>query len=237
MKAKFKRESSEPLYVQIKKDLHYKIEDGIYSVGNKIPSEPELCQKYDVSRITVRKAILELEEEGLLEKKQGKGTFVRLPSSKKKISQINSFHETCNWQNKTASSKVINARETNATAKDIEGLELTDNSKIIEITRLRLADDIPVILEINHFTTGFTYLLEYNLSGSLYVLLRSFGIEPNQASRELSLISATEEMASLLKVDVGSPLIFLYEVIYDQKGRPLHTSYQYIRGDLFTLKM
>lgn len=237
MSAKVERNSANPLYKQLVARIRAEIENGVYEIDSRIPSEQELCEKYEVSRITVRKALEELSEEGLLVRRQGKGTFVSVPSMEIDVKPITSFHDACRLVGRVASSKVLGARSVKATKEDVIELKVPSESRVVEIDRLRYADDEPVILERNHFSFVYSYLLESDLRGSLYSLLRSYGIEPSKASHDVSLISADENKASLLGIEVGSPLLFLHEVIYDQKGRPLHISHQYIRGDKFTLKL
>jgi GntR family transcriptional regulator len=237
MTAKIIKDSANPLYKQISAGIRADIEDGTYPIDSKIPSEEELCALYDVSRITVRKALEELAEEGLLVRRQGKGTFVSVPQVDVDVKPITSFHDACRAVGKVPSTKVLSARTVKPSKEDMLELNAPADARVVEIDRVRYADGEPVILERNHFPSVYSYLLESDLSGSLYNLLRAYGIEPSKASHDVSLISADENKSTLLCVEVGSPLLFLYEVIYDQKGRPLHISHQYIRGDKFTLKI
>ncbi len=85
--------SSKPLYIQLKQILTDDIKKGIYSPSIKLPTESELCSKYNVSRITVRKAILDLVDEGYLVRQQGKGTFVKSPKLKRELIAVNGYSE------------------------------------------------------------------------------------------------------------------------------------------------
>ncbi len=238
MAAKIEKVSATPLYRQVMDKLRADIEHGVYPVDTRIPSEQELCDKYGVSRITVRAALKQLSADGLLVRRQGKGTYVKEPSgSKVTVKAVTSFHEACRSLGKEPSSKVLASRSVKATKEDLRKLNLAEGSRVVEIDRMQLADGVPVILERNHFPMVYEYLLEGPIHGSLYQLLRSYGVTPSGATHEIALIQADDNKAKLLGVSVGTPLLFLHEVIYDQKGRPLHTSHQYIRGDLFTLKL
>lgn len=233
---KTERESANPLYNQVVEGIRAKIESGAYKINSKIPTEPELCEEYGVSRITVRRAVEELEAEGLLVRRQGKGTFVTEKAAKVAEKAVYSFNEACKILGKEASSRVIGARTVKATPEDMEGLSLPDNSRVVEIDRVRYADSDAVLIERAHFPMAFSYLLESNLKGSIYELLRTYGVKPSWASKEISLIEADENKASLLGVEQGSALILVKEVVYDQKDRPLHVSHLYVRGNIFTLK-
>ena len=92
---------------------------------------------------------------------------------------------------------------------------------------------VPVVLERNHFSMAYAWLQDQDLTGSLYGLLREYGVEPKLALHDVSIHYAGEEEAKLLETETGVPLIRLHEVIYDQRGRPLHTNVQLIRGDRF----
>ena len=93
------------------------------------------------------------------------------------------------------------------------------------------------MLEKNHFSMAFAYLENENLAGSLYNILRDYGIEPKQGTHDISMTYATENQAKLLSIEPGTPLMRLHEVVFDQKGRPLHNSIQLIRGDRFVFRI
>jgi GntR family transcriptional regulator len=96
-----------PLYIQLKESLRGSILNGDLKYGDKIPTEAELSEDFKISRITVRKAILELVEEGYLVKRQGKGTFVNKRKIERKIVHFLSFSDACKANGLTASSKII----------------------------------------------------------------------------------------------------------------------------------
>ena len=229
--------SSSPLYHQLMQRIADDIEKGSYPVGSRIPPEHELERIYEVSRVTVRRALAELTAEGLLERKQGKGTFVSTPRISQDLKSIHSFHDSCRKNHVTAGTRVIHVTEIPADAVDIADLGLKEGDRVVETLRVRSADGEPVSLEKNHFSTAFSYLENENLNGSLYQVLRDFGVEPRDATHDISMIFATEAQARLLDIETGSPLMRLKEVVYDQKGRPLHNSVQLIRGDRFVFRI
>jgi len=230
-------ESSSPLYHQLMQRLSEDIERGKYPVGSRIPPEHELEALYKVSRVTVRRALSELTAEGLLEKKQGKGTFVSTPRISQDLKSIHSFHDACKMNGFRGGTVLVHVKEVEADDSDVRELELREGAKVVETLRVRTADGVPVVLEKNHFSMAYSYLENENLSGSLYSILRDYGIEPKQATHDISMAFATEEQANLLKIKKGDPLMRLHEVVYDQKGRPLHNSLQLIRGDRFVFRI
>ena len=230
-------ESSSPLYHQLMQRLAEDIERGTYPVGSRIPPEHELEALYKVSRVTVRRALAELTAEGMLERKQGKGTFVSTPRITQDLKSIHSFHDACKQNGFRGGTIVIHVKEAEADAADLKELDLREGAKVVETLRVRTADGTPVVLEKNHFSMAYSYLENENLSGSLYNVLRDYGIEPKQASHDISMTYATDVQAKLLEIEPGSPLMRLHEVVYDQKGRPLHNSLQLIRGDRFVFRI
>ena len=234
---KLQSDSSSPLYHQLMQRLAEDIEKGTYPVGSRIPPEHELESLYKVSRVTVRRALAELTSEGMLERKQGKGTFVSTPRISQDLKNIHSFHDACKQNGFQPGTVVVYVKEADAEKQDLEELNIPAGSKIVETLRVRLADGQPVVLEKNHFSMAYSYLENENLAGSLYHVLRDYGIEPKQATHDVSMTFATETQAKLLEVETGAPLMKLHEVVYDQKGRPLHNSVQLIRGDRFVFRI
>lgn len=229
-------ESYSPLYKQLMQKLRSDIAHGVYPVHSRIPSEQELCDTYQVSRVTVRKALAELTQEGLLKRHQGKGTFVSVPRICKDLKDVNSFHDACRMMGCEPGTRVIHAQMVHTEEEDRRDL-LEEGNQVVEIVRLRMADGVPVMLEINRFPASYAYLLEEDLSGSLYQVLGRHQVETSQAIHEISLSYATPTQAKQLEVASGDALLQLRETIYDQYHRPLHTSRQFIRGDRFTFRI
>ena len=215
---KLQSDSSSPLYHQLMQRLLEDIERGTYPVGSRIPPEHQLEELYKVSRVTVRRALAELTADGLLEKKQGKGTFVSTPRISQDLKSIHSFHDACKQNGFQGSTTVVYVREKEADTADIEELNLRTGDRVLETLRICSADGVPVVLERNHFSMAYSYLENENLSGSLYNVLRDYGIEPRQATHDISMAYATENQAKMLDVEPGAPLMRLHEVVYDQKG-------------------
>ena len=234
---KLQSESSSPLYHQLMQRIAEDIERGTYPVGSRIPPEHRLEELYNVSRVTVRRALAELTSEGMLERKQGKGTFVSTPRISQDLKNIHSFHDACKQNGFQGGTIVVHVCEADADPGDINELNLRPGDRILETLRVRTADGVPVVLEKNHFSMAYAYLENENLAGSLYNILRDYGIEPKQASHDISMAFATESQAKLLDIETGAPLMRLHEVVYDQKGRPLHNSLQLIRGDRFVFRI
>lgn len=229
-------DSAKPLYRQLMQKLQADIAAGVYPVHSRIPSEQELCDTYHVSRVTVRKALAELTQDGLLKRQQGKGTFVSTPRLYSDLKDLTSFSDACRLMGCQPGTRLIHAQKVAAAESDRQKLGCVDD-QVIELVRLRLADGLPVMIETNRFPLSFEWLLEEKLTGSLYHLLAQRDLIATRGIHEISLTYATQTQARLLAIESGSALMRLEQVIYDQRDRPLHTSHQVIRGDRFTFRI
>lgn len=230
-------ESVSPLYKQLTAHLRASILSGEYPVNSRIPSEQELCERYRISRVTVRKALSELTAEGMLERHQGKGSFVCLPRLAKDLRAVNGFSGTCRAMRRVPGTVLLRAELVPCEPEDIQFLHCAEGDRVVSITRLRLADNMPVMLETNRFPERFAWLLEEDLTRSLYDLMEERGLRADKAVHEVSLCYASAFEARHLGVEQGSALLLLNEQIYDQNGLPMHSSVQHIRGDRFTFRI
>ncbi len=231
------KKSQSPLYQQLMSRLKNDIMAGVYPPGARIPSEQLLCDIYGVSRVTVRKAMLDLVQEGLLVRRQGKGTFVAQERIQRDLQQITSFSDACRQNGHIASARLVSAELTEATADDVEKLGLSAGNRVVEIVRLRLCDGEPVMLEINRFPSSYDFLLEDTAEDSLYDRLMQRGCIPSSAVHDISLGHATPAVARQLGCQPGDALLLLDEAVLDQHGEPLHLSRQWIRGDKYTFRI
>lgn len=231
------KKSQSPLYQQLMTRLKNDILAGVYPPGARIPSEQLLCDTYGVSRVTVRKAMLDLVQEGLLVRRQGKGTFVADERIRRDLHQITSFSTACAQKGHTAGAKLISAQLEEAGNEDIEKLGLPAMSRVVEICRLRLCDGEPVMLEINRFPERYAFLLEEGGDGSLYATLRGHGVIPTSATHDISLGHATPMVSRYLNTEVGDALLLLDETVLDQQGEPLYLGRQWILGDKYTFRI
>ncbi len=231
------KRSQSPLYQQLMLRLKNDIIAGVYPPGGRIPSEQLLCETYGVSRVTVRKALLDLVQEGLLVRRQGKGTFVADKRLQRDLQHITSFSDACRNMGRTAGTKLISVTREAAQPDDVEKLGAQEGEEVLEVCRVRLCDGEPVMLEINRFGSRFAFLEQENLNASLYPLLRSQGFIPSHATHDISLGHATPLVSRHLGTALGEALLILDETVMDQQEQPLHTSRQWIRGDKFTFRI
>lgn len=220
---KLNKDSSVPLYQQLIDDIKGQIRSGKLKEHDRLMTEIELSQEYDVSRITVRKAIELLVEEEILIKKQGIGTFVAEKKLLRNINGFMGFSQSCEAEGHLAGAELIQADLIDATIADIENLKLEENEKVIRIIRVRLCDGEPVILEENHFSQKYAFLLGEDLTSSIYAILQKHNIYMESGVKTIGICRANEQEKELLKVELGEPLLLIKDISYDTDGNPVHT--------------
>ncbi|MFW5672918.1 MAG: GntR family transcriptional regulator [Acetivibrio ethanolgignens] len=236
---KLNETSLTPLYQQLLEEIKYCIESGKYKYEEKIPTEPELSEKYGVSRITVRRAVDELCTEGYLVKKQGKGTFVCRPKMLRKIARTNDvqgFSEACRANNMTPGARVISIQTSVARMDEVQFFHIEENAKMLYYQRVRTADGIPIMLENNFFPhEEFSYLEKEDLNDvSLFKTLEKHGVEVKETVKSsLEIVKAESYHAKLLDVAVGEPLFYMNAYFTDTKGRPVFIGRQYMVGSRY----
>lgn len=225
-----------PLYKQLKEQIFSDISSGKLNEGEKIPTEVELSEIYNISRVTVRNAIKELVADNYLIKQRGKGTFVCPAKIERKIEHLLSFTAACQAEHLTTRSEVVIREILEDYSQARSWLSLADDDKILYIQRIRYANDVPLMLENNYYSYNkFSFLLQENLSGSLYQLLaEKYHIHPTHAGETtLEMVKIYEEHAALLRKPMGSSLFLMKTLILDDKRQPVHYGEQYIIGERY----
>ena len=138
----------EPMYIKIHNQLRRDIENHVYKVGDRIPAERQLAEQFKVSRMTLRQAIKTLEEEGILERRLGSGTYVANQKVQEKMSGIMSFTEITRANGQTPSSKLISYKITKPSLSEKERLKIDASESVLRMERIRYADGVPICHEI-----------------------------------------------------------------------------------------
>lgn len=230
-------ESIVPLYEQIMQTIKDDIQNGKFTAQKKLPTEEELSEAYNVSRITIRRAVSELVKQGLVEKKQGKGTFVCSPKLHKAFNHPGmSFTEICAANGVKASAKIISTGVVVPDNPQVKAwLGLKSDEPAVRIQRLRYADERPLVIEDNYFGMEYAYLLGIDLEkDSLYRYLRDEkGMEIMAGELTLRLVRVDSKAAKLLSVARGTPMLRIDSCTHDGNGRVLHTCHQVGYGEDF----
>lgn len=228
-------QSKLPLYDQIERNLRNLIINGKLNPGDIMPSEWELVELYGVSRLTVRRALDELVRQNWLERKHGVGTYVRQPVTASISASKLSFTEQMRSIGRQPSSKLINQRTSPATAKIARLLRIEEEEPIIEITRVRLADDEPILLEtsclsIRRFPTLTNY--SWNENESLYqILSEAYNVNVVGLDHTLKPVVLTETEAHYLQAKAGTPAILSEIVGFTKNGTPVEYVWSVSNGE------
>lgn len=229
-----------PLYYQVKESLLEKIKRRQFNVGDLIPSESELQENYQVSRITIRRAVQELVQEGHLHTQQGKGTFVSKPKASQELNLITSWVETVTALGMRPESRVIRFCEEQAPANIAKILDVPVGDKILRLERVRFADDEPICLMTNYLVPEFIPgLLQKGLQReSLYEILeREYGIVLTRAEETVDAKAAKTKEAALLNIRRGAPLLCATRITYDATDRPVEVVVSITRADRYSYKI
>lgn len=226
--------SSIPLYTQLEDILLQQIEDNVLSVGGKLPTEDELSKQYDVSRVTVRKALNSLSEKCYIERKAGKGTFISERKIKRSISSIISFTEMCKMQGLKASAKTLRLDIVKPTDDDRIKLGLKPQDTILLLERLRYANNIPVSIELSKFSKDYFFIFNEDLeSTSLYAILRQHNINLTNSIKALEIVTANNRESTILNIPKNHPLLCITSEVSEADGSHLHLSKQLCVADRF----
>jgi GntR family transcriptional regulator len=203
--------------------------------GSAMPTERELCQKYGVSRSTVRQALGQLEVEQRIYRRQGKGTFVAMAKIEQRL-ELMSHTEGMRARGISPSSKLIDVRRIPAGIDVGEMLGLEPEAEVLRIERLRLADGDPIAIEVLFLNAirfdGITAALSD--SASLYQLLSSnYGVELASAEETIEAVVAERREAGLLRCQPGMPLLMLSRRTLDTSGQPTEFVRSLYRGDRY----
>jgi len=207
-----------PLYLQLKEIIRRQIEEEIYHPGEKLPTEDEYCQQFSVSRITVRQAISKLVEEKLIIRKQGKGTYVAPVKLRRILPRLYSFSEDILASGMVPDSVVLEKVLVQADPETAEILRLPQgNPRIYRVTRIRRANQEPMLLETACFPAGLCPGLEKRdlEIHSLYQILREeYGLKISYAEEQYEVTSLDQEKAELLRQVPRTPAFCIQRVAY-----------------------
>lgn len=231
------REIVTPLYVQIADDLKDRIHREELKVDSRIATELELSAKYEVSRITIRKALQQLVDEEFLVRKQRLGTFVSGKKMYRNLNTFAGFSHRVESEGSHAGTKLLSAELVKPTETEAKRLQITPEERAIRIRRLRYCNDIPVIIENNLFPKKYAFLLSYDLTGSIYEILAQNKIELNSVVRTIGLCYATREEAIHLGLKEHDALILSKEIVYGINGEVAYLGKEVINSDRYEFKI
>src|SRR5580698_3338424 len=212
------------LYAVIEETIAAEIAQGDYRPGDQLPTEDELLQRFQVSRITVRRAIQNLVSRGLLEIRRGLGTFVLAPRIEAELTKLTGFVEDMQSVGRTATARVLSQIVVNATARVAARLQLTKGTKVMQIKRVRIADGIPVSLDETYLPLHLGKQIVRNdlrLHPIFTLLEEQYGVPLIEADYQLEAVVATQPVAKALEVQVGSPIFQIERTSLTTDNQPI----------------
>jgi GntR family transcriptional regulator len=232
------RSSIVPLYFQIRENLLAEIRSGRLKAGDPLVSEQQLATHLGVSRMTARQALQSLCSLGVAYRQQGKGTFVSKIKFEINFRHVQSFTEQMSALGFSVQSKVLAIGVVPAPAEVAEPLHVPPQSEVVRLQRLRLADTVPMAIEVSHLPRRLCPDLvdHFKDSDSLYETLgRRYGIRIQVADETIEGGLAGTEDARLLRVRKGSPLFLFTRVTYTTDGQPVEFVQSRYRADRYKI--
>lgn len=223
-----------PAYIKIHDAIKKDIDEGVWLIGDRLPSERDLADRFEVSRMTLRQAVTLLVEEGILERRVGSGTYVASHRVRDKMRGTTSFTEIVHSQGKTPSSKLISYQRQLASDTEIKELQLEPSDYVIRMERIRYADNIPLVFEVASIPEKFIKDMKRDeITEHFFKTLVSHGFEIGKSRQTIYAKTASERVASYLSVSRGHAILALTQVSYFSNGNPFeYVRSQYV-GDRF----
>lgn len=229
-----------PLYSQLKEILRTRILDGTYPPLSRMPSEAELGKAFEVSRITVRQALGDLQKEGLIFKIHGKGTFVAKPKAFQNVSTLQGLGESMTQRGYEVINRLRSFKSVPASAQVAARLQVAEGENVVQIKRARLVNRELVSLEITWLPEAIGKRLEKAdlVSRDIFLILENDCALPlGHADVAIDAILADAELARALEVEEGSPVMRIERLTHTADGAPLDYEHLYYRGDAFQYRL
>ena len=226
--------SGGPRYLQLSRHLAQKIRSGALSPETSLPSEREMAQITDLSRVTIRKAVAVLVSSKLVEQRRGSGTFVspQVQKLEHSLSRLTSFTEDMMRRGKSSSSEIIANGLFTPSPEEIVALGLRSGEMVARIERLRRADGVPLAIERSSLPHDVLPNPEA-VGTSLYEILEQNGQRPERAIQRISATLLTEETAKRLETAPGAAALKIVRSGYLPSGRVIELTTGIYRGDAY----
>lgn len=232
------RSSKLPLYQQIYEILRGEILAKNWKPGDMISTESELKDKYGVSSITIRQALVMLEQEGLIYRQRGRGTFIAHPTLEQSLTRITSFTEDMQRRGTIPGTHVMKSGLIPASEDIAKKLQIEPGEELAYVERLRLADGEPMSVEESHLIHRYCRgILKHDFAAkSMRVILEhDFGIRLISAKQTIRALQAPANLTKLLSLSPGAAILFVERVSYSQYDLPFEFLRIYYRGDRYEL--
>lgn len=231
-----------PLYYKLYLDLRKELEEE-YKKGEKILTEKDMCEKYGVSRLTVRRALEELEKEGLIERKRGQGTFYTGNKQEEELSKLTGFTDEALKQGHRTKSIVLENKLYEVPTELIKEFEIPQNGRVVLLKRVRYLDEEPYAIETAYLNPNADIrvlnIIERDMGKeSLYnILINEFGIKLSYALETLEVTTLNKEQSKFLLQKEGAPAALRTRYTYLENGKCIEFVKSIYRGDKYKFRV
>lgn len=232
------RRRPEPLWHQAETALRSLIERGEWASGSQIPNEDRLCDMLGISRITVRHALRNLEEAGLLRREHGRGTFVRSATVVAGVRGLTSFTDEMKTLALAPSTRLLQAHRVLATEEMADALEIALGDSVVQLKRLRLGNGMPIGIQTSHLPEARVPGLyeEAAQVQSLYAWLKErCDINPVKAKEVYRVGRVDEADAEVIQLAAGTPAFEVERIAFDSRG-PFEYALSTMRADRYEIR-
>ena len=226
-----------PKYISIAEKIKKKIESEL-SVGEKVYTEKEIMEKFDVSSTTARKSLDILQNNKIIKRIQGKGTFVLNKKVTRSLRKIISFTENLKKQNIDSSIKVLEKEVIEDFTEYHEKLKLSPGDKLLKLKRVRFGDGIPLVVDYRYINLKYCpdiYRKDMNIS--LYKLYEQYNIKIAHAKQYLELSFLNHADAKLLNCHKGDPVIYIEGILSLEDRTPIEYENSYWNSRIFRFQL
>jgi GntR family transcriptional regulator len=226
-------------YQRVQESLAQEIRRDGRAPGSLLPPERALAEHFGVSRVTLRRALAELEHQGIVARAASRGWAVAGPPIGEPPNALMSFSEMAATRGLTPASRVIETQVRAATLDEAETLGLAPGAPLFELERLRLMDDMPILIDRSRLPLAFAPGLDAIdfATNSLYTVLEDrYGLRPSRAHFTVEAVSAGKRESSLLGLEPGQPLLRCHQLTEDESGRLIELCEMLYRGDRYRFR-
>ncbi len=232
--------AAKPLYAQLRDELRSRILDGVLHPGTRIPSENELTGHHGVSRITVRQALNDLQNEGLIFRAHGKGTFVSEPTVAQDVTRLRGLSEAVSAEGHEVHNRTLSLTELSVPKYEAQKLAVSERTRVVRIETLRYLDRKPLSIDTIWVPLNVgRRLAKANLGtrDMLDIYENDFGLKLGRADETIEATSANRDQSRRLKINFGAPILHVERVIHLADGQPMHLDFISYRGDAFRYRL
>ncbi|HJP74577.1 MAG TPA: GntR family transcriptional regulator [Pseudonocardiaceae bacterium] len=231
-------DNPEPLWLRAAETIRDQVSEGALRPGSRLPPERDLCRRLDISRVTLRRALLQLVDDGVLKPSHGRGWYVASDERKDWPNSLESFSETAARMGLIATSVVLRADTAMATLDEAEALGVAPGALLFHLERVRMLDEVPIAIDRSIVPADLAPgLVDVDFrTESLYSALATAGLVLANAETTIEAREADAAIAEHLRVAVGKPILVMHQTVLNPADKPLFASTISYVGDRYRLR-